>query len=305
MKKSLLILVLAAFSTIGNAQQEYSYTFFGENRNFFNPAAAGTAEYGSVTGLFRKQWVGVDGSPTSGGLTFDMPFKNANMGIGGMVYQDKIGVTNNTQISAMYAYHLTITRGHFISFGVNAGMDLVNSKGSNLTYWDANDQILMNDYVNVIVPHVGFGVQYFFDNFYVGLSIPRLISVNSDQFTSINMNTAPSLMSHYYLSSAYNFEFRNDLEFKPSILLKYVNNAPLQADISLSFLAKKSIGFGVAYKSLGFLSTFMSYTIKDMFVIGYGFDFSMNPLQGYSKGTHEAMLQWRFGGKSGGGSSRL
>lgn len=304
MTKLFTLLVLLAVSTVVLAQQEYTYTFFPENRNFVNPAAAGTAEYGSLTGMFRKQWAGVEGTPTSGGLTFDMPI-GKNMGVGGLVYQDNIGVTSQTNIGGMYSYHLKLARDHYLAFGVSAGMDLVNTRYDRLVYWDANDQVLAEDYVNVIVPHIGFGVQYFWKDFYVGLSVPRMISVNSDQFNSINFSDAPSLVTHYYLTGGYHFRFRNDLSFKPSVLMKYTNNAPLQADINLTLYFKEMLGFGVTYKSLGFLSTFLTYNIKDIIVIGYGFDFSMNALQGYSKGTHEAMLQWRFNNRGSSGSSRL
>ena len=305
MKKIFAIIILVTASTVSFSQQEYTYTFFGDNRNFINPAAAGTNQYGSVTGMFRKQWAGVEGTPISGGVTFDMPFKKQNMGIGALIYQDNIGVTNQTNIAAMYAYHLKLSRDHFLSFGLSAGMDLVNTDYSQLTYWDAGDQTLENDYVNVIVPHVGFGVQYFWEDLYVGVSLPRLLAINGDQFNAINMNTAPSLLTHYYFNAGYNWEIKRDLSLKPSVMLKFVKNSPLRVDVSIPLWFKEMIGFGVTYKSLGFLSTFLQYNLKDIIVFGYGFDFSMNPLQGYSKGTHEAMIQWRFNTGGGSGSGRL
>ena len=305
MKKLVGLIILVAAYSVSFAQQEYTYTFFGDNRNFVNPAAAGTNEYGSVTGLFRKQWAGVEGTPTSGGITFDMPFERQNMGIGALVYQDHIGVTNQTNISAMFAYHLKLSRDHFLSFGLSAGMDLVNTDYSSLTYWDAGDQTLENDYVNVVVPHVGFGLQYYWKDLYVGVSLPRMLAINGDQFNAINMNTAPSLLTHYYFNAGYNFEFRNGIGLRPAVMLKYVSNTPLRVDVSLPVWFKNTIGVGVTYKSLGFLSAFLQYNLKDMFVFGYAFDFSTNALQGYSKGTHEAMIQWRFGNRSIGGTSRL
>lgn len=305
MKKFIVLLIgIAAYLQVV-AQQEYSYTFFGDNRNFVNPAAAGTNPFGSVTGMFRKQWVGVEGTPVSGGVTFDMPFKKQNMGIGALVYQDHIGVTNQTNIAAMYAYHLKLSRGHYLSFGLSGGMDVVNTDYTNLTYWDAGDQTLENDYVNVIVPHIGFGIQYFWEDLYVGVSLPRMLSVNADQFNSINFSNAPALLTHYYFNAGYHFKFRNDMSFKPGLLLKYVGNSPLRVDVALPFWYKEMLGFGVTYKSLGFLSTFLQYNLKDILVFGYAFDFSMNPLQGYSKGTHEAMIQYRFGKRGLTGSSRL
>lgn len=303
MKKSLITLITVVVASAAFSQQEYTYTFFGDNRAFYNPAAVGTNDYASLTGAFRKQWVGFAGSPTSGGVTFDMPFSKQNMGIGGMVYQDHIGVTNHTNVAAMYSYHLKITRKHKLAFGVNAGFDLVNAKFADLAYWDANDQVFADDYVNVFVPHFGFGVQYFFEEFYAGISIPRMISVNSDQFNSINFSNAPSLVTHYYFSTGYNFKTKGDLSIKPSVLVKYTNNVTPQVDVSVAGWYKQMVGLGIAYKSLGFLSTFIQYNMKDAIVFGYAFDFSMNPLQQYSSGSHELMIQYRFGKPKGPGNA--
>ena len=239
MKRLIYILITVVAGSTAFSQQEYTYTFFGDNQAFFNPAATGTRDYISLTGAFRKQWVGFDGSPTSGGVTFDMPIANQNMGVGGMVYQDHAGVTNQTNIAAMYSYHVRLSDKHRLSFGVNAGMDLVNTKFDRLVYWDQGDQVYANDYVNVVVPHFGIGAYYYFDKFYAGISIPRMISMNSDQFNSINFENAPSMVTHYYLTTGYEFQLKNDFSLKTNLLLKYTNNVMPQGDLSVSCFYKK------------------------------------------------------------------
>ncbi|MBD3637805.1 MAG: type IX secretion system membrane protein PorP/SprF [Crocinitomicaceae bacterium] len=294
MKKLITILIAAVAGSTALSQQEYTYTFFGDNIAFYNPAAVGSNDYSSVTGTFRKQWVGFDGSPTSGGVTFDMPLEKFNMGIGGMVYQDHVGVTNQTNVGAMYSYHIKINENHKLAFGVNAGFDLVNTKFDRLVYWDEDDELLANDYVNVFVPHFGFGAFYHTERLHVGISIPRMISMNTDQFNTVNFENAPSLVTHYYLSAAYDFDLKNEFSLKPSVLVKYTNNVLPQGDVSLICYYKDMIGLGAAYKSLGFASTFLQYNYKDAVIVGYAFDFSLNPLQQYSKGSHEVMVQYRF-----------
>lgn len=298
MKKLLTILIIAASAGSALSQQEYTYTFFGDNVAFYNPAAVGENDYTALTGTFRKQWVGFDGSPTSGGITFDMPLKKVNMGVGGMVYQDHVGVTNQTKVAAIYSYHVKLNEKHTLAFGINAGFDIVNTKFENLVYWDQDDEVYDNNYVNVFVPHFGFGAHYYTEKLHIGISIPRMISMNSDQFNSINFENAPSMVTHYYLSAGYKFDLKNDFSLKPSILLKYTNNVTPQGDISLICFYKEMIGLGAAYKSLGFASSFVQYNYKDAVVIGYAFDFSLNPLQQYSKGSHEIMIQYRFNKKA-------
>jgi hypothetical protein len=97
------------------------------------------------------------------------------------------------------------------------------------------------------------------------------------------------------LTSGYDFELKNDFSLRPSVLLKYTTNVIPQMDLSVVTYYKDMIGLGLAYKSLGFVSTFLQYNYNDAVLVGYGFDFSVNPLQQYSKGSHEIMIQYRFG----------
>lgn len=294
MRKLIYTLLVVVSGSTALSQQEYTYTFFGENTAFFNPAATGTKDFSALTGNFRKQWVGYDGSPTSGGVTYEMPIKKQNMGVGGMIYQDHVGVTNQTNIAGLYSYQLKLNKKSKLAFGVNAGIDLVNTKYDRLIYWDGNDDVYAEDYVNVLVPHIGIGAFYYTDKLYVGLSVPRIVSMNSEQFNSIGYEDAPSLVTHYYLSAGYNVKLNKDFNLKPSILLKYTSDVLPQADISVSTFYKDIVGLGVSYKSFGFASTFIQYNYYDAVVIGYAFDFSLGPIQQYSKGSHEIMIQYRF-----------
>lgn len=295
MKRALYILLVAVIGSSALAQQEYTYTFFGDNLSFFNPGATGTKDYAALTGSFRKQWVGFDGSPTSGGVSYEHPLKSYNMGVGGMIYQDHVGETNQTNIAGLYSYQVKLGGDHKISFGVNAGIDLINTKFDRLTYWDEEDRVFNNDYVNVVVPHVGLGAHYYVNDFYVGVSVPRVISLNNEQFNSINFDDAPSLVTHYYLASGYKFDLGGDFNLKPSLLLKYTKGPWPQIDLSVSSFYRDMIGLGVAYKSLGFASAYLQYNYKNAVLFGYGFDFTTSRIREYSKGSHEIMIQYQFG----------
>lgn len=294
--RNLAIMALCIlFAQFSQAQQDYSYTFFGDNLSFVNPGAVGTKEYSSVSANFRRQWIGFNGSPTNGGLTFEMPLHKKNMGVGTMVYQDKIGVTNTTNISALYSYHLKLDEKQKLSFGINAGADIVNTRNEDLIYWDENDQVFDNNYVNQASPRIGAGVFYYFDKFYAGLSLPRMLAVNTESFNSINIEDSPTLVSHMFLTSGYEFELNENFDLRPSMLLKYAKNVPAQVDVAMACTYKKMLSLGVSYKSLAFVSSFLQYNHKESFVVGYAFDYSTNPLRQYQKGTHEVMLQFRFG----------
>jgi type IX secretion system PorP/SprF family membrane protein len=294
-------LFIAALTLLGNAlaQQEYTYTFFAENTAFFNPAAAGSHSYGTMTGSFRKQWLDFNGSPTSGGVLYEAPIKKYNMGFGAMLYQDHIGVTNQTHTGAIYSYHVRLGdpgshRNHNLAFGLNAGLDLVTTKYQQLVYWDLNDEVFQSNYISQAVPHFGAGAYYYAEKFYAGISVPRIISINTRKFNAANLPDAPVFLSHYYLNAGYDASLGDNFSMRTSLLLKYVRNIRPQADLSVLAMYKKLVGIGAAYKSFGFASAFLQYHYKEAVIFGYAYDFSLNPLQQYSKGSHEILLQYRF-----------
>jgi len=294
MKKQILLLIAIVTGFTGFSQQEYTYTFFGNNLSFFNPAATGTKDKSILNGSFRKQWVGLDGTPTSGGLTYELPLKKYNMGVGAMINQDHVGVTNQSNVAGLYSYSIRLDRTQRLAFGVNAGIDLINTKNSRLTYWDENDAIFSEDYINLIVPHIGVGIHYYTDKLNIGVSVPRIISTNSNQFNSIDYKDVPSLVTHYYLTAGYNFMINSDFDLKSNLLFKYTNNVIPQGDLSVIAYYKNLFGLGVAYKSFGFVSAILQYNNHDALIFGYAFDFSLGPIQNYTKGSHEILIQYRF-----------
>ncbi|MFC0181043.1 type IX secretion system membrane protein PorP/SprF [Pseudarcicella hirudinis] len=62
-------------SNRAKAQQEALYSQYMFNMMAVNPAYAGSRDVLSMTGLFRQQWVGVEGAPTTQSFTIDMPLK--------------------------------------------------------------------------------------------------------------------------------------------------------------------------------------------------------------------------------------
>ncbi len=68
------------------------------NPLLLNPASAGNRGVLNVAAFYRKQWVGVKGSPETMTLTVDAPFSDDKMGLGLIVVSDKIGVTKGNTV---------------------------------------------------------------------------------------------------------------------------------------------------------------------------------------------------------------
>lgn len=284
------LIVLAPFGAM--AQQEYSFTHYFEANSFYNPAATGSIDAHRISALLRKQWVGFEGTPMTGGLIYDTRLTKYNMGIGGYVFTDKIGATSMTNFAVNYSYALTFGNDMRLAFGIDGGVDMYTTDYNALVYWDELDPQFTGQNRTQIVPRAGAGIQFYSENYYVGFAVPRLINFNNESAISIRAEDLPSIVSNYYLSAGYRFDLGESFQLQVNALGKYTNNVKPQGDINIMGTYLKMVGLGVGYKSLGFGTIFAQYAYKDIFKIGYSFDITLTDVANYSNGSHEIMLQY-------------
>jgi type IX secretion system PorP/SprF family membrane protein len=284
MRKILLIggFVLTVLTT--KAQQQAMVTQYMFTGQYINPAYVGSHPYNSFSLLHRNQWMGFEGAPKTSMVTYDGVTKGEKVGLGGILLSDNIGVTSKLQALSSYSYKLKLGPGH-LNFGLSAGISSYRSNFGALNYWDP-DQVFTNPQKSSITPTFGFGSYFYTKKGYVGFSIPTIYAM--DNF-SRNMNY-PAFARHYYLTAGTVFNVSEAVKFKPSFLLKYVNGAPLEADLSANFLLKEMLWVGVAYRTRDAFTGLMEYQLNKQLRLGYSFDYTTSIMSNYARGTHEIML---------------
>lgn len=291
MKLIKILILMLMFASIDNAlaQQQVMFTQYMFNGLALNPAYAGSHESVSMTALVREQWSGLDGAPSTQTFSIHSPIKNHKSALGLLILNDKIGVTNQTGVFASYAYHLPFANGAKLSLGLQAGA----------TYYDADFLDLglsQNDAFNRNItewqPNFGFGAYYYTDRFYLGVSVPQTLENTFDEeFDDSNSE----LVRHYFISSGYVFDLSQDLKFKPNILVKAVNNAPVEFDLNANFLIKELIWLGVSWRSFDSFDALFQLQVSPQLQIGYAYDFATTTdLRRVNSGSHEFMVNFRF-----------
>ncbi|HET6990543.1 MAG TPA: type IX secretion system membrane protein PorP/SprF [Bacteroidia bacterium] len=276
------------------AQQDPMVSQHMFSGHFINPAYAGSHPYANITALGRKQWVGFDGAPFTTYLSFDMPVKNKRLGVGGLLSSDQIGVTSRLEAVGTIAYHLPVGDRATLSAGLSAGITHYHAELTKLTIWDQNDQTFVNNINGKILPVAGLGIYFYTERFYAGLSIPNVISYKPGTAINIGMNDVPFLERHYFGTIGYAIPAGKNLDIKPSVMVKYVPNSPLQADLSLHFFFYKTLWVGATYRSGDGLVGMAEYQATKNLRVGYAYDMSLSHLQNYNSGSHEIMLAWDF-----------
>lgn len=292
MKTLIKIIALTITGYVSYGQQEYSYSNYYEVTPFFNPAATGSSGNQNIVGIFRKQWVGFNGTPVNGGIVYDNLLSDYNMGVGGYIFTDKIGETSMTNVAANYSYLLKFDNVHKVGFGVDAGIDVFSTDYNSLIYWDQEDRMFNDAQATVVVPRAGAGIYFFTDTYYAGFSVPRLLTFNNDSPLGINADRLPSIVSTYFLTGGYSFEINNDLEMQVNFLGKLTPHVIPQGDINVMGTYKELVGLGFGYRSLGFATATLQYTYDKVVTIGYTFDMSLTKIANYSKGSHEIMVKY-------------
>ncbi len=294
--KSLLLFQAAIFfAAIANAQYEPQFTQYLNNEMFINPAYAGSRGFASASMLYRNQWTGMEGAPKTTTFNIHAPFKYNKVGVGLSVMNDKIGVTNQTAAFVNYAFHLQVSEKGTFSLGLQGGFINVQERLLDVVTIDANDPEFANNIAHKMMPNFGFGTYYHTDKFYIGLSIPRLLENKIDvQSIKVAYNKLNTHNFHYYMYSAYVITASESIKCKPSIMMKAVAGAPVQAEANFNIIYKDAFWIGASYRNNAAVALIAQYQVNKQLRFGYSYDYTLTQLNNYSSGTHEITVGYDF-----------
>ena len=291
-----LILFFVLFNSISYGQQDAQYTQYMYNTISVNPGYAGSRDVLSLTGLYRTQWVGLEGSPKTMTFSGHSPLRNEKIGIGVSIVRDQIWVQDETYLDVDFSYTINTSTNGQLAFGLKAGAHLLNIDFTKTSPENTTDDDfdLANNVDNKFSPNIGFGIYYHTDKFYIGYSAPTLLRTEyyEDDINSISYLSRDNI--NHYVIAGYVFDLSADLKFKPAVLFKAVEGAPLQADVSANFLLNEKLGLGLAYRWDAALSGLVSFQLSEGMMIGYAYDWETTELNNYNSGSHEIFLRFEF-----------
>ena len=99
MKKISILILIIATGLIANAQQLPQFTQYMINDYVFNPAIAGIESNYQMKSNIRNQWVGVNDAPRTTVLSIYGKHRDSNVGLGGVVFSDRVGPTSRNGMS--------------------------------------------------------------------------------------------------------------------------------------------------------------------------------------------------------------
>ena len=278
----------------GFAQQDAQYTQYMYNTINVNPAYAGSRGVLSVFGMYRAQWVGLEGAPNTAAASIHSPIENSRVGLGLSVSNDQIGISERNTVSTDFSYTINTSDSYKLSFGLKGSASLLNVDYNKLNKYDKNDPKFQNNIDNQFSPNIGAGVYYHSDKLYAGVSVPFILET---KHFDDNTNSVAKDALHYYFIGGYVFDVSESTKFKPAFLIKSVKGAPLQADLPANFMFHDKFVVGGAWRWSAAVSGLVGFQVDNNWFVGYTYDSDTTKLANYNSGSHEIFLRYEFKGK--------
>jgi len=308
MKRILILLTCLLGPAMLYAQQDAQQSQYMFNGIYINPAYAGYKENINLHSYYRTQWTGINGSPVSMSLALDASANDGNVGLAFQLSSDKLGAQSNLSGYLNYAYRIRMNDDGTsrLAFGLGGGLMQLGLNGALLSPNDPepNQPAGMQ---SKLVPDARLGVFFANEKVYAGLSADNLVA----QYINIKSNSyLAQPKPHVYLTAGMLIPLTEDLMFKPSFLLKDDRAGPTSLDINGFLLLGEKIWVGGSYRTgvkvynKPFLQSDLTQLNSGVLAVqvfpmenlrvGYAFDFSVGPLQGYTGGTHEISIGYYF-----------
>jgi type IX secretion system PorP/SprF family membrane protein len=295
-RKALVVVIILLGTFVAKGQQDPMYTQYIFNLQTVNPAYAGFWDRMGVLALSRNQWVGFKGHPTTQTFSIQSPMRSQNVGVGFNAVLDKVGLEKRLTVNFDYAYKVLLSDVTFLRFGVKGGF--TNYSNNLLAYeqypdnqWDP---LFQTNISNKFMPNFGFGLFLSSEDYYVSLSLPRIIQNKYESNTS-NYSTSSDLRQ-IYLAGGLLFTLSDQVKFKPTIMTKCVVGAPFQLDVTANFLLAEKFWIGAMYRSGDAFGVITQWVVNNNLRFGYAHDFTVTDLSKYHHGVHEIMLSYEFSG---------
>lgn len=288
-KRWLLGLVLLAPAMDLYAQGGIGYTQYMDNLSPLNSAYSLLEKNGVVNVNARRQYVGLDGAPTAIYFNASAPLPTIGASAGLLLISDQFAIEQNIEVAAFFAKGIQLSETQNLAVSLNAGL---KRYVANYTSLDAGDPSFMND-IRETAPTFGFGILYYAERFFVGVSMPKF---SIRRLGDASAENRLDLKNRYYLTGGYLLPLTEELSLKPTAIGMFADGMSSLGNVSATLYIKEFLGLGAGLSTNGEASGLLSIN-ANTFRIGYSYQVvtSSTSLNGMSNATHEVSLGFRFG----------
>lgn len=302
----LFLIVFFIFSQVseGVTQQIPQFSQYMFNTLHINPGYAGYKNAGYIQGVYRNQWVDIPGAPKTIAVSADFSSVDRLSGFGVSLLRDKIGPSDNKIALLTYARRIQMSRESFLGLGISSGVSQYSLDGNKLKMIDRDDHVLPIGLVSKTVPNLNIGLFYNNSDFYLGFSSFNLVGKSTFK---TNDGVFIQHDRHHFLTGGALYRLNNNVQVKPSFLIKHTGGSPTSIDLNTLVLLNDRLWVGGSYRTnfrafgdqLQYRNELNQHTalvgIAEIFLtpelrLGYSYDYNLNVLNNRRASSHEISL---------------
>jgi type IX secretion system PorP/SprF family membrane protein len=181
-----------------------------------------------------------------------------------------------------------------LALGLSAGMNIYQANLNALLLDQQADPSFAYNINNHITPNFGFGAYYSRERFYAGISVPNLLqNSNSEVYQSGGNLKIEKEQRHYFFIAGGLIPLSDNVAFKPTTFIKVTAGAPIEADLTASFILMKRLLIGAMYRTGDAFGGLLGFDLTEQFHLGYSYDWSFGlQTSKYNQGSHELILRF-------------
>jgi type IX secretion system PorP/SprF family membrane protein len=261
-----------------------------ENQYLSNPAMAGMDEGLNLYAGYQAQWTTVPGGPRLQNYTADYNAGN-HVGLGFAINSDQSGLISRTRAMGTYAYHLPVSEGAKLSFGISAGVNdsyidysKINGDQSdvNVALFNQRRIYFDGDLGVAYTTKQGINLQ---------LAVPNLGSV---LFSTDNANLDVDRTT-FFSAASYRFPLNaetNNFTLEPKVVFRGVKGFTNMGDFGANLVMQEyHFNITTLYHTNKSVTTGVGFDLKPIRIL-FSYTSNYGPLSTYADNTFEFGLRY-------------
>jgi len=241
---------IALEKDLAYGQDLQNFTQFYFNPSLINPSMVGVEGRPAMFVSYRKQWLGLNGSPSIANFSIQAPLINrVNVGLSLTSNRQGLINTSSALLTGGYTLPISIHQSFRFGFAVGLSSNKLDYEALDAAFKSSGDPLLTNLAQSNLQTIGSIGFSYNGQTFHAGLSIPNLFQpsyLTSNSFGVPQFKPLESLLLH--VSNRFYFNNNHNI-FEPYLVYRYNNSLPSQIEIAGVVHLKNLIHVGASYKA--------------------------------------------------------
>ena len=313
--KYFIVAVLMSWGLQANAQGQ-GHLDIGQkwlNRPFLNPAVTGNTPFLDMSILARKQWMGIEGAPSTQMLFGHFAIPSVSSGVGVTLTNELIGLFHTFDIKFAYAYHLLLSDDVAISFGLAGNVTRMFRDDSKIELQNPHASRPVPPIKSSMLPNFDAGIELRNAWLKLGLSAMHIIDRLED-YSDPNLvdYTSPSIERTLYVYATGRVDAGADFSISPT-LLGSMTRGFYDGEVGSLFFYKRVrqkhnlvrlstrrsdtydfLWGGAFIRFSGTMAFLAGVSITEEWRLGYAYEYTFRLQDVKHVSTHEVMLSWRM-----------